>query len=141
MKPNMTFLESINIGINKAMLEIKNIESIKQIFEELNSDLQKHSNNFKVVIKEGNNQCVDFRINGLNHNSNMIFTLHLCHKFGIETYAEVATFQHTSTGFPCVLSFEENDHSCEDLQELRRALLGLLSSASFGRTIMNSLKS
>lgn len=141
MKPNMTFLESINIGINKAMLEIKNIESIKQIFEELNSDLQKHSNNFKVVIKEGNNQCMNYRINGLNQNSNMIFTLHLCHKFGIETYAEVATFQHSSTGFPCVLSFEENDHSCESLQELRRSLLGLLSSASFGRAIMNSLKS
>lgn len=52
MKPSMTFLESIRIGANKAILETKTKESIKKIFEELNLDLEKHSQNFKVVIKE-----------------------------------------------------------------------------------------
>jgi hypothetical protein len=141
MKPNMTFLESISIGINKAMLETKNIESIKQIFEELNLDLEKHSNNFKIAIKKSTEQCMDSRISGVNFNSNTKSSLHLCHKFGIETYAELATFQHTSTGFPCVLHFDENDYPCENLQELRRALISLLSSASFGRAIMSGLRS
>lgn len=122
-------------------MESKDIEVISKLFEELNTDLQKHSKNFRVLIRETPQQDKN-KTNPENkkYPTHTTSSLQLCHKFGIETYAEVATLQQSIKGFPCVLNVEEKEYSCKNEHDLRNALRALLSSSSFGWALMNALR-
>ncbi|WP_084378950.1 hypothetical protein [Pseudomonas mucidolens] len=90
----MTFLESINIGISKAKNESKDIEIISKLFDELNVDLQKISKNIKILIRETHQQGKDKDSpKHLKHHTYTSCSLQLCHKFGIETYAQLASLK------------------------------------------------
>lgn len=138
----MTFLDSIKIAIGKANLENEEKNTIVNIFEQINADLQKYSENFKIVVKDkSQNANIKQKADNTNYDSLLCASINICHRFGIETYAEIATLHKDKAKSLYVIKFEDQEHICKDTHELREALISMLSSLSFGLAIMSALKS
>jgi len=140
------FLDSIKEGVAKAEAADRHIKEVAILFRELNEELASfESGGVKLARKISvQSQIAEigaaFSESGVEKEFLSADRLALTDTEGKKNFSEVAKWRQHINGFPCILSFEGQEYICSTLDDLKAALLELLSSVGFGKALHDALK-
>lgn len=144
----MSFLDSINQGLEKANEADAAKNEVTAVFAEVNSEL---SNFTPANLKLERNMSTAAAMLTIANMSKILepkeyfnedsLCVHVSPRDGRASRSiNVAKWSQNVKGYPCVISFEGSDYICTSADDLRSGLKELFASVSFGKQINAALK-
>ncbi len=133
----VNFSQALEIGLNEARQAEKNKAEIKEVFKDLNSQLE-HSTKGKLSIKV----CIFYeRIDDVAAFSSFFKRKKYTAigaknpKASDNSHTQLALWNQDSSGYPCTIQFGKNKVQCHDREALEDALTELLRDPAVGEIL------
>ncbi len=140
----MSFLESIQAGINKATQADINVQQVNNLLINITNEIQTISKKdirlVKAISTLASIKKAAASFEDPATPKEFFDSDQLCLTLE-KTAVPVAKWRQNKEGFPCILTFDGAEFICDDASELTAALKLLLSTANFGKTLKEMMDS
>ncbi|WP_409287711.1 hypothetical protein [Pseudomonas guariconensis] len=140
----MSFLESIQAGINKATQADINVQQVNNLLTSITNEIQTISSKqirlVKTVSTLASIKQAAASFDSAATPKEFFDADQLCLTLEKRS-VPVARWRQNKEGFPCILTFDGAEFICDDASELTAALKLLLSTANFGKILKEMMDS
>ncbi|WP_296263644.1 MULTISPECIES: hypothetical protein [unclassified Pseudomonas] len=140
----MSFLEFIQAGMDKATEAKSNIKAVDLLLTDISKEI-KVATNKEIRLQKTTSLIASLKRTTASFDTSSAPTEffdsdQLCLALD-NTLVSVARWRQSKEGFPCILTLDGAEFICNNINELADAMKILLSSAKFGKTLTDLMKS
>ncbi len=139
----MSFLKAIQDGINKATQADINIQQVNNLLIGITNEIQTITDK-KIKLTKTISTLASIKQAAASFDDHVTKDFFDSDQLSLiveKKSVPVARWRQNKDGFPCILTFDGAEFICDNIDELTEAMKLLLSSANFGKTLTEMMKS